>query len=489
MFGVENSNIIAWTIGVIIVVPIITIILGEIIDRLRSRGSYYLHFFENVRGVVFPSFIAYILAKHLFHLDTFSANETEISLQLIYSSILSILTLSTAYVAFILLRSLKHEKNPEAWENRIPGLFKAVFTIMVFVIPIILLLNIWGVEVGNFAKYASLAAAATAFALQDALSSITKGFLLVLDKPFAVGDWIEVNGVRGKVLDISWRSTRIQVSGRDIVVIPNLIISDNSVYNYTAVDISYRDSVEIGFSYGDSPNKVKQVMFDILQDCPGILQDPSPEIITLSYGDFSINYTIFFHVKLYAGFLEQRRIRDDVLSRIWYAADRGGLSIPFPIQVEGPPSAFERDTTALRHDINDFLSQNSYFSVLPKETLQQLAMTVEIIPFAKGETIFKEGGISDGLSILHKGEIEIFYHKAPLEQNTENVYPGALIGLMALLGRRANLSTAKAVTDSEILKFTVKSLDKIIADNPKFSQKLNTVIDRRMLHAREGVDL
>ncbi len=489
MLGIENSDIISWTIGLIVAVPVFTIILGEIIDRLRSRENHYIQFFEIIRAIVLPSIIAYILAKFLFHLDIVTEKDAGMnSSQLIYSIILSTLYLSVAYAAFVFLRTLKYEKNPDAWENHIPGLFKAIFTIMIFVIPTLLLLKVWGIEVGNFAKYASIAAAATAFALQDALSSITKGFLLVLDKPFAVGDWIEVNGIRGRVTDISWRSTRMQVGGKDVVVIPNLIISDNSVYNYTAEDISYRDSVTMGFSYGDPPNRVKQIMLEVLLDCPHIMKLPSPEVLTLSYDDFSIGYELYFHVKAYTSVLEQRRVRDEILSRVWYAADRGGLSIPFPISVEGPPSAFETDITALRNDVYDFLCQNRYFSCLPKETLRQLAMTAEITPFAKGETVFQEGETSDALSILRKGEVQLYYSEAPTEKNMEYAHSGDLIGEMSLLGRRANLSTAQAIEDSEVLKFTLSSLDQIITNNPIFALRLNTLIDRRMLCAKEGVD-
>ncbi len=488
MFEIDNNTLITWAITLMISVPLVTVFLGEIIDRLRSSNSHYRRFFEILRAIVLPAIVLAILAKFLFHMSIPSPNAdgTRADIGWVYPVILSLLYIALAYAAFVFLGSLKFEKNPKAWENRIPGLFKAILTISVFAIPILFLLGAWGIKVGNFAKYASLAAAATAFALQDALSSITKGFLLVLDKPFAVGDWIEVDGVRGEVTDISWRSTRLRVSGNDIVVIPNLIISDNSVYNFTAEDISYRDNIVLGFSYNDPPNRVKDILMEVLHDCPDIAKVPAPVIYTVSYDDFSIGYKLYFYITAYISAFDAERIRDDVMNRVWYAAARGGISIPFPINVEGPPKAFEPDYAAITQGVFEFLRQNRYFSGLPKDIVRHLANSVEIAPFANGETLFTEGEISHGVSLIRTGEVSLHYSATSGDGNLEIVRANDLISEISLLGKRANPSTAKAIKDTEVLQFSKEALTPIIEKHPKFARQLNTLIETRMLHIQKG---
>ncbi len=487
MLDIDNNTLIAWAIALMVSVPLITVALGEIIDRLRSSGSQYRRFFEILRAIVLPAITLFIVAKFLFHMNTPppGPDGAKADVGWLFPIILSLLYVSLAYAAFVFLSTLKFEKDPKAWENRIPGLFKAILTILVFGIPIIFLLGAWGIKVGNFAKYASLAAAATAFALQDALSSITKGFLLVLDKPFAVGDWIEVDGIKGQVIDISWRSTRLQVAGNDIVIIPNLIISDNSVYNYTAGDISYRDNIELGFSYNDSPNRVKEILLDVLQDCPDIAKLPAPIIYTVSYDDFSIGYKLYFYVKVYVSSFDAERIRDDVMNRIWYAAARGGISIPFPIAVEGPPKTFEPDYLAITEGIFNFLCQNRYFSDLPKDTLRQLANVAELTPFATGETVFTEGEISQGINLIHTGEVRLHYSTDNGDGATEVARENDIISEISLLGKRANPSTANAITDTKVLKFSKGTLTPIIEKHPKFARQLNTLIESRMRHVQK----
>ncbi|MFM7538472.1 MAG: mechanosensitive ion channel protein, partial [Planctomycetota bacterium] len=88
---------------------------------------------------------------------------------------------------------------------------------------------------------------------------------------------------------------------------------------------------EIGFSYDDPPNRVKEVMLDMLSDTPGVLSDPPPAVRTINYADFSIIYHMGFSV---ARQEELAATRDRIMTRLWYVARRAGLTIPFPIQME-----------------------------------------------------------------------------------------------------------------------------------------------------------
>ncbi|WP_409432616.1 mechanosensitive ion channel domain-containing protein [Litorimonas sp. RW-G-Af-16] len=477
----DMSGLMQWVIGLIIVTPVVTVLLGEIIDRLRRNDSKFLRFFETVRAVVLPVVILFLLAKFVFrlpHMTTDVAGEDHVNI--LYAVILTVLYLTLAYAAFVFLQCMKQVKDPKAWANRIPSLFKSIAMALVFVMPVILFLGAWGIQVGNFAKYASLAVAATALALQDALSSITKGFLLVLDKPFAVGDWIEVDGVKGKVTDISWRSTRLQVAGNDIVVIPNLIISDNSVYNYTAEDISYRDDITLGFSYNDPPNKVKAILQSVLDDCKDVMTVPAPKIFTVSYDDFSIGYKIYFFIKEYISAMDQERIRDDIMNRVWYAADRGGISIPFPISVEAPPHVFAPDMIAIRKENLEFLSQNIYFGSLPEDTLRHLAQEAIVAPFAKGETLYRENDLAETIGVIQYGQISLTRHNMTAANEGEVARHGDIISEISLLGRRSNIFTATAMEDSQVLKFSLETLEPILEAHPDFARKFNHLVEGRM---------
>lgn len=489
-----TQTVIQWAVIVMVATPLITIILGEVLDRLRRRGTgNFVPFIRVLQVYVVPAVVIYVVAKYIFGLDAPQADaDGNLGHSALYAFILSGLYLVLAYAAYAFMRGLNANRDPKSWESRIPGLFKAVLMALVFVAPIIMLLDAWGIKLGNFARYAALAAAAVGLALQDALSSVTKGFLLVLDKPFAVGDWIEVDGVKGKVLDISWRSTRLQVAGNDIVVIPNLIISDNSVYNYTAEDISYRDDITLGFSYDDPPNTVKAILRGVLEDCDDVVKVPAPQVFTVSYDDFSIGYRCYFFIKEYVSAMDQERVRDDIMNRIWYAADRGGISIPFPIQVEAPPSAFARDISAIKDGVAAFLGDNPYFAPLDKDSLTRLADVAEIAPFADGETIFNAGDIAETLDLVRKGSVRLVNasarprHLKTPANDLDVVGMGGAVGEFALMGRRAQKHTAIARGDTEIIRLPPGVLNPIIEAHPKFARLLNTLVETGLQRGTEA---
>jgi len=471
------EDISSWVFLLIISVPLVTILLGETIDRLRLRNSNFLSFARGLRAIVLPTTILYILAKYVLNLSApVTGADGELRNTISYSLVLTIFYIGLSYGVLRFLGDMRKEPDPKAWENRIPGLFKAVLSAIAIVIPIIFILEASGVKLGSFAKYAGFTVAAIGFALQDALSSITKGILLVIDKPFAVGDWIEIDGIKGEVTDISWRSTRLRVSGNDIVVIPNLIISDNSVYNFTAEDISYRDDVVLGFSYDDPPNRVKDIMQKVMQDCPDIAKVPAPRVYTISYDDFSIGYRLFFWVDEYRSAMEQERIRDDLMTRVWYAASRGGLSIPFPINVEGPPSVFAPDANAIEQDAFETISANPHFAVLPEKKRRLLAQTVDIRKFSAQETVFNIGDLADAVCLIKSGEVDSHANGSV----PDICGPQDIISELALIGFRSHTKSCVALKDTVIFAFAPSDLSSLIAAHPPFARKMNRLIDIRL---------
>ena len=481
MLPIDLTSLASWSIGLIIAIPLVIILLGEIIDRLRQNESQYVQTFELIRSVLLPTVVALIIGRELLNLDRESS-----SLRILITALL----IASAYIGFLLFNAINAEKDAGRWENRVPGLFKTILRIAVVVYPLYLTSGVWGIDLSNFVAALGIGTIAIAFALQDTLSSIVSGFLLVVDKPFAVGDWIEVEGYRGKVIDISWRSTRLQVEQHDVVVIPNLNIAGSSVYNLTMLDLAYRDSITLGFSYEDQPNRVKQVLLDMAHDSPYIAHIPPPKVHTISYDDFTISYKLFYYVSEYKGAMEQANIRDDIMTRVFYTVERNGLSMPYPIQLEGPPSLFEPDPAKIEQDIFNFLKGNQYFSLLNDEVLRRLAEEVDISPFGDGETILTEGTACQSLYLVQSGTVRMLKHGSHFlngpHQNQNGhveeilVSSGGIIGEMALMGRRSTLATCLSLGDVNLYKFSPESITSSLEKHPRFALLLNKLVEERI---------
>ena len=470
----ELRELVSWAIGLLVVVPLVTIGLGELIDRLRRTDSRYVRTAELFRALLLPAGIAFLIARQLLQLEADSGP---------FRVAATIFLLVSAYIGFLFFNSVSQERDTQRWENRVPGLFKTILQIAIIVYPLYLVSGVWGVDLSSFVAALGIGTIAIAFALQDTLSSIVSGFLLVIDKPFAVGDWIEIDGHRGKVIDISWRSTRLQISQHDVVVIPNLNIAGSSVYNLTMLDIMYRDEIELGFSYDDTPSRVKATLIEMVLDCPHVLKVPAPKVHTISYNDFAIVYRLYYYVAEFKGVMHQADIRDDVMTRVYYAVERNGLSMPFPTQVEGPPELFETDNKQVEADILHFLKENRYFSRLEEPSLAELAQHAYVAPFGKDETILSEGVSCQYFYLVRSGTIEMIRNDhSHLNGHAERliIKEGDILGEMSLMGKRANLATSVSLDDVVLYKIPPEIINAKLEQNPRFALLLNRLVEERI---------
>ena len=127
---------------------------------------------------------------------------------------------------------------------------------------------------------------------------------------------------------MNWRSVKIINRAKEIIIIPNNILGKETIHNLSRPDPIHALTVQIGFSYDDSPEKVKKILAETAKNTEGILDEPAPEPLTLSYDDFAITYGIKFHVRDYA---DSKQIRDAFMTRIYEASRKAGIRIPFPV--------------------------------------------------------------------------------------------------------------------------------------------------------------
>lgn len=182
-----------------------------------------------------------------------------------------------------------------------------------------------GVQTGSFIAIVGAAGLAIGLALQGSLSNFAAGVLMVIFKPFKVGDFVEVGGAMGTVKEIQIFNTIISGPDNVRIVIPNAHATGGNIVNYT-VNGTRRVDLVIGVSYGDDIRKAKQVMLDVLKAEEHVLETPAPFVGVKELGDSSVNFVVRPWVKsehyweVYFG----------VTEKVKYALEENGLTIPFP---------------------------------------------------------------------------------------------------------------------------------------------------------------
>lgn len=168
------------------------------------------------------------------------------------------------------------------------------------------------------------------FALQDIMKNFAAGIILLLQRPFHVGEFIGVAGFDGTVLEIDLRTTEIKALDGRIVILPNADILTNPIINYTRAN-RRRIELSVGVSYNTDLEVARKVVLDAIQSVPGYVAEPEPLIGFSNFGDSALELNTLFWID--TRLTNPFAAKDSAFSLIKSAFDKQGIDIPFPIRM------------------------------------------------------------------------------------------------------------------------------------------------------------
>ena len=203
----------------------------------------------------------------------------------------------------------------------VTNLLNTLLMILVFIAAI----NQLGIETTSIIAVLGAAGLAIGLALQGSLSNFAAGILIVIYRPYKVGDYIEAGNHAGTVKDIQIFSTVLKTPDNKIVVVPNGSIMNGSIVNYSDQDTRRVDLI-ISCSYEDDIDKVRSVLEDILKKEKRILKDPKPQVAVAELADSSVNFIFRPWVKR----TDYLPVYYSLLEEVKKRFDKEGISIPYP---------------------------------------------------------------------------------------------------------------------------------------------------------------
>lgn len=318
-------------------------------------------------------------------------------------------------------------------------------------------------------------------ATQDTLGNLVAGLALNTETPFQIGDWVNVGGHTGQVVDMTWRATRLCTKNADHIVIPNSCISREPIANYSRPTPVHAQSFVIGASYEAPPRKVREILRTVLREVPAILTEPAPRIYLTSYGDFSIQYTVKYFV---TDFEHIQQIESDAMDLIWYAFRREGIGIPFPIRDVRlrTVSADDEDRAerARRDEVVRILRGTDLFAPLAEDEIAWLAGQFHEAMYAGGENLVSQGDPGNSFFLIGSGRVAVWVRDAAGgESVVARLEPGGYFGEMSLLTGAPRTATVRAETDTAVWVLAHRAMADALRRNPRLAELMAGVLARR----------
>ena len=199
----------------------------------------------------------------------------------------------------------------------------AYAVLMVFVA--LAALNQLGIQTASFIAILGAAGLAIGLALQGSLSNFAAGVMMIIFRPFKVGDYIEAGGTAGTVEEIMLFNTRMRTPDNREIWVPNNAITAGNITNYSARDTRRVDMV-VGVGYGEDLKKVRAVIADLLPSDARVLRDPAPTVAVSELADSSVNFV----VRPWVAVADYWAVRFDFTENVKLRFDAEGIAIPFP---------------------------------------------------------------------------------------------------------------------------------------------------------------
>ena len=320
-----------------------------------------------------------------------------------------------------------------------------------------------------------------ALSLQETMKNLFTGIWINTERVVAKGDWVNIADKEGCVMDVTWRTTRLLTFTNDYVYLPNKLLSEGHIDNYTHPSPLHIVEIDVGTSHMDPPNKVKDVLIEVALKESGVLSDPYPEIYLTGFGDFSIRYRLRVWINDYGSIL---KIKSGLHYNIWYAFKRNNIEIPFPTR------AIYRHKKEIRvvkpEDIEVYLKGMGFLKPLSDADIKRVSAAAKIEVYGEGEIIFNQGDKGDTCYFIKDGAVDVFLRgEAGKENYVATLKSGGFFGEMSLLTGEERKTTVRAKEDSLLIVIDSKGFCEVFEKSPDLMERLSRIVADRSLELEE----
>lgn len=313
------------------------------------------------------------------------------------------------------------------------------------------------------------------FALRELISDFFAGIALSVERPFSIGDWIEVDNIAGRVVDMNWRAVRLSTTDDVAIIVPNGNIAAETFRNYSRPNNWFRDEIRLALPFDVTTHQGQRILLSAVTQIPELAaHHRKPSVSIDGYDDRGILWRLLYWAP---DFERLSSLRFAVHSNILRNLHMSGLRLPVPIEeirVMRSPLGSELGS------IERMLRTSPVFSALNDEELSRLAQSASQRIATMGKPILHQGEPGSSLFLLNEGLLCVSVETATGEQTqVGQIAPGHIFGEMSLLTGAPRGATVVPALDSLITEIGKDSMAELLAHRPQLAESLSRILTER----------
>jgi CRP-like cAMP-binding protein/small-conductance mechanosensitive channel len=367
-----------------------------------------------------------------------------------------------------------------------PSITEDIFVIMGYVAWGMLRLRYAGLDLGSIVATSAMITAVVAFSMQDTLGNILGGLALQLDNSIDIGDWVKVDDVVGRVVDIRWRSTLVETRNWETVVFPNSQLMKNKFLvlgRRSGQPVQLRRWIWFNVGLNITPNQVVRAVEETINqaEISNVARLPAPNCVLMEIDKGVARYALRYWLT--------DLVLDDptdavVRWHVYTSLQRAGIAL----EVEMQNIHYVKENEKYEEGVHQRESQQrvktlrrvDLFARMTDDELTALAERLKYAQFAKGNIISKQGAIAHWLYIIINGEAEVYFEMPSGERSSVNTLSrGNFFGEMGMMTGAPRSASVIAKTDVECYRLDKEAFADIMQARPGLAEEITHILVER----------
>ncbi|MCB2055812.1 MAG: mechanosensitive ion channel family protein [Geminicoccaceae bacterium] len=369
-----------------------------------------------------------------------------------------------------------------------PRLLTDLLAALLFVaVALLILAEVFDLPLTHIVTTSSVLVAVIGFALRDMLASLFAGIALNVEKPYSIGDWIEVApGKVGRVVEVGWLTTRLVTKEKVGVVVPNAHLATQNFENYGHRGQLFRSQVTLTLDHQLRPARVERVLLAAVRGVPEVgTAGPGPDLKIVSFDGGGVTWQVRFWLDDYDRLQEMRyAVQRSLLQHLHQA----GIALPYTKVDLFHARMPERDLDTRRHR-DRVLGRSELFRKLAAEELARLAADTTERRYSSGDVVVRQGAEDRSLFVVLEGVLDVQVEAEDGGSRSVNrLTPGSMFGEFALLTGAPRSATVRAAAPAVLLEITEEAIAPVLKRCPELAEELSRVLAERQALTRDSAN-